>query len=156
MLDRFRELGINGFHIKGYGSPATSLLDSMLLFFEISKYDGSVGLFFLINAILGMSALDILGSEEQKQKILPQVMKLEKFMSYGLTEPLKGSEAITLDTTARKVEGGYLINGAKRWIGNGAMADYFLIWATNVNDNNKVQGFIMEKGDKGFEVQKMV
>jgi len=83
-------------------------------------------------------------------------MKYEKFLSYGLTEPLNGSDASTLDTTATKVEGGYLINGEKRWIGGGSYADYHIIWATNVSDNNKVQGFILEKGDKGFTAQKIL
>ena len=77
-------------------------------------------------------------------------------MAYGLTEPYKGSEAINLDTTVKKVEGGYVINGAKRWIGSGAMADTFLIWATNVSDKNKIQGFVVDRGTKGFTTKKMI
>jgi glutaryl-CoA dehydrogenase len=137
-LDGLRELGINGFHIKGNGSPGLSLIDSLVIFSEISSFDGSIGLFFLVNSILGMSTLDILGSEEWKAKILPDAVKLNKFMGYALTEPFKGSEAINLDTIVTKVDGGYIMNGAKKWIGNGPIADYLLVWAKNVSDKDKI------------------
>jgi alkylation response protein AidB-like acyl-CoA dehydrogenase len=69
---------------------------------------------------------------------LPKAMKLEQLMGYALTEPLKGSEAINLDTTVTKVEGGYIINGKKRWIGNGTNAEHLLVWARNVSDKHKI------------------
>jgi glutaryl-CoA dehydrogenase len=137
-LEGFRELGFNGFHIKGYGAPGLSLIDSLMIFAEIGSFDGSMSLFFLVQSILGMSTLDILGSEEWKAKILPDAVKMTKFMGYALTEPFKGSEAISLDTVVTKVDGGYIMNGAKKWIGNGPMADYLLVWAKNVSDKDKI------------------
>jgi len=137
-LEGFRQLGFNGFHIKGYGAPGLSLIDSMMIFTEISKFDGSMGLFFLVDNILGMSTLDLLGSEEWKEKILHDAVKFNKLMGYALTEPFKGSEAISLDTVVTKVEGGYIMNGAKKWIGNGPIADYLLVWAKNVSDKDKI------------------
>jgi len=97
-----------------------------------------MGLFFLVDNILRMSTLDLLGSEEWKDKILPDAVKFNKLMGYALTEPFKGSEAISLDTVVTKVEGGYIMNGAKKWIGNGPIADYLLVWAKNVSDKDKI------------------
>jgi alkylation response protein AidB-like acyl-CoA dehydrogenase len=73
-------------------------------------------------------------------------MTFEKHISFGLTEPSNGSDASALMTSAKKVEGGYLINGEKRWIGNATFADYICCWSKNLSDNDKVQGFIVEKG----------
>jgi acyl-CoA oxidase len=74
---------------------------------------------------------------------------LKKIACFGLTEPDNGSDATNMQTTARKVEGGYIINGRKRWPGNGSIADLTIVWAKNVSDGNKIQGFVVEKGMKG-------
>jgi glutaryl-CoA dehydrogenase len=68
---------------------------------------------------------------------------------FGLTEPNNGSDATSMQTFAKKVEGGYILNGKKRWPGNGTIADLTVIWAKNVSDGNKIQGFVVEKGMKG-------
>jgi acyl-CoA oxidase len=70
-------------------------------------------------------------------------------LCFALTEPENGSDATGMTTTATKVEGGYLLNGKKRWPGNGRLADYTIVWAKNASDGNKIQGFIVEKGMKG-------
>lgn len=80
---------------------------------------------------------------------------MNKILSFGLTEPDHGSDASALGTTATKVEGGYLINGQKRWIGNGTWADYLCIWARNTSDNNNVQCFVVTKGSKGLRTSKI-
>ena len=81
-------------------------------------------------------------------------MKFEKIFSFGLTEPQNGSDATNLKSTAKKVEGGYLINGEKRWIGNGTLGDV-IVWARNLDDGKRIQAFIVEKGSPGFFPTKM-
>jgi len=80
---------------------------------------------------------------------------MDKLICFGLTEPLNGSDASGLRTTAKKVEGGYLLNGSKKWIGNGMVADYLTIWAKNLDDGGRIQGFIVRKGAKGLSTSKI-
>lgn len=125
-------------------------MEAGAIYYELGLYDGSLGLFmFIINA-LGVSVIDNCGSEEQKQRFIPELISFKKISCFGLTEPEYGSDATNMGTTARKVEGGYILNGKKRWPGNGDKADYSIIWAKNVSDKNKLQGFIVEKGTKGY------
>jgi alkylation response protein AidB-like acyl-CoA dehydrogenase len=70
--------------------------------------------------------------------MLPDAMALKKIVSFGLTEPDFGSDATSLQTNAKKVEGGYVLNGCKRWIGNATFAHYIIIWARNVDEGNKI------------------
>ena len=84
-----------------------------------------------------MSVIDALGDEEQKQRLLVPGMKFEKIFCFGLTEPLNGSDATGLKTTAKKVEGGYILNGQKRWIGNATFGDV-CVWARNEADGNRI------------------
>lgn len=78
---------------------------------------------------------------------------MKKQSCFCLTEPDFGSDATGMSTTARKVEGGYLINGEKRWPGNAKEADWSIVWAKNLSDGNKIQGFIVDKGSKGHSVE---
>jgi acyl-CoA oxidase len=80
---------------------------------------------------------------------------MDKFISFGLTEPDYGSDATSLKTTATKVDGGYIINGAKKWPGSGTFADYVTVWARNSGENNKIQGFIVPKTAKGYTATKI-
>ena len=84
-----------------------------------------------VHSSLGLSSVHHLGSEEQRKKFLPDGLSLKKIYAFGLTEPDYGSDASSLQTTAKKVEGGYSITGKKRWIGNATFADYIIIWAKN-------------------------
>ena len=86
---------------------------------------------------------------------MPSLILFEKFISFGLTEPSGGSNASDPLTIARKVPGGYILNGHKRWMGQGTYADFNIIWAKNVDDGGKVQGFVVEKGSKGFSNKKI-
>ena len=104
---------------------------------------------------LGQSVVEQCGNEEQKQRILPDTIALKKFICYALTEPTNGSDATNLLTTAKKTAGGYLLNGKKRWIGNATFADYIIVWARNVEEGNKIQAFVVEKGSRGLTTTKI-
>ena len=81
-------------------------------------------------------------------------MKFERIYSFGLTEPEYGSDASSLKTSARKVEGGWVLNGQKRWIGNGTISDV-IVWARNVDDGNRIQGFVVDKDSPGMRATKI-
>lgn len=121
----------------------------------MAKVDLSMTTFVVVHNSIGTSVVDKLGSEEQRKRILPEAIKYNKIMCFGLTEPDYGSDASSLKTTAKKVDRGYLINGMKRWIGNATFADYLIIWARNEAEGGKVQGFIVEKGSKGLSTKKI-
>ena len=97
----------------------------------------------------------MLGSDEQRKNLLPDAVALKKILAFGLTEPDYGSDASSLKTSAKKVEGGYVINGKKRWIGNATFADYIIVWARNTSDNNNIQAFVVTKGSKGLKTTKI-
>ena len=103
-----------------------------------------------------MAVIDALGDDAQRARILPALMNLDCFISFGLTEASGGSNASDPGTNARKVPGGYVLNGVKRWIGQGTYADYIVVWAKNVDDGNRVQGFVVEKGSPGLKTEKMM
>mmetsp|Transcript_19714 Transcript_19714/g.26669 ORF Transcript_19714/g.26669 Transcript_19714/m.26669 type:complete len:119 (+) Transcript_19714:392-748(+) len=108
----------------------------------------------MVHNAIGMMVINELGDEEQKERLLPKGISFEKFFCFGLTEPDNGSDASGLKTSARKVEGGWLLNGEKRWIGNATFGDV-IVWARNEDDGGKVQAFVVEKGSKGFSTKKI-
>jgi acyl-CoA oxidase len=99
-----------------------------------------------------MLTLQQCGSEQQKQKWLPKLAKIEAIGAFGLTEPDAGSDASGLKTTAKKVPGGWLLNGQKRWIGNASFADVTIIWARNL-ETNDINAFLVEKNTPGFSTE---
>jgi alkylation response protein AidB-like acyl-CoA dehydrogenase len=155
LLPKLKEIGVNGYHIKEFGGPGLNSSEVGAVVYEMAKVDASIMTFFTVHNSIGMAVVDLLGNEEQRQRILPDGIQLKKILSFGLTEPDFGSDATSLQTSAKKVEGGYLINGCKRWIGNATFADYIIIWAKNVDDGNKIQGFLVEKGSKGLVTKKI-
>ena len=86
--------------------------------------------------------------------MLTRGIKFEKIFCFGLTEPENGSDATGLKTSARKVEGGWVLNGTKRWIGNATLGDV-IVWARNEDDGGRIQAFVVEKGSAGFMPKKM-
>jgi len=95
------------------------------------------------------------GSEEQKQKYLPKLASGEWIGCFGLTEPDAGSDPGGMKTRAVKTEGGYRLIGSKMWISNSPIADVFVVWAKSEAHDNKVRGFILEKGMKGLSAPKI-
>ena len=100
-----------------------------LVSMEWARADGSIGTFFGVHSNLAMQSIDMLGSDEQKDRWLEPMARLEAIGAFGLTEPEHGSDAVALETGARNVGGDWVLDGRKRWIGNGSIADVVLIWA---------------------------
>jgi glutaryl-CoA dehydrogenase len=98
-----------------------------------------------------MKSIAMLGSEEQKERWLPPMARLEQFGAFALTEPNHGSDSVALETSARRVGDSYVINGAKRWIGAGSIADVVVVWARD--EEGKVGGFLVEGGTPGYDAQ---
>jgi len=156
LLPALKELNLGGVGLQGYGCRGGSGLLAGLVAMEMARVDTSVATFFGVHSGLAMSSIYLGGSEEQKQKWLPPMARLEKVGCFGLTEPLVGSGASGgLTTTAKREGDTWIINGQKRWIGNSPWCDISIIWARDVTDN-QVKAFIVEnKTTPGFKVEKM-
>ena len=152
-LDLYRrlgELGLIGDGLEGYGCPSMSATAAGLIAMELNRCDGSVGTFCGVQGGLAMRSIHMHGSEEQKQRWLPAMARCEKLGAFALTEPGHGSDSVSLETEARRDGDEYVINGAKRWIGNGSMADVVVLWARDTEDM-QVKGFLIEKGTPGYD-----
>jgi glutaryl-CoA dehydrogenase len=121
---------------------------------ELNRGDGSLGTFLGVQAGLAMQSIAMLGSAEQKQRWLPGMAALDKLGAFALTEPLHGSDSVGLETEARRHGDEWVINGSKKWIGNGSVADVVVVWARDVADK-QVKGFLVEKGTAGYDARRM-
>lgn len=153
LIPKIAALNIAGGSLKGYGCPGMSATATGLIALELARGDASICTFFGVHSGLAMSSIAMLGSEEQKQRWLPTMARMEKIGAFGLTEPNHGSDAVALETSAHKVGNEYVLNGEKRWIGNASFADVVIIWARD--DEGKVGGFLVEKGTAGFNTEVM-
>ena len=156
LLPAFRELGIGGLGMQGYGCRGGSIRLFGFAQMEMARVDPSFATFFGVHDGLAMGSIYLGGSEEQKQKWLPPMARLEKIGCFGLTEPLVGSgTGGGLTTTAKREGDTWVLNGQKKWIGNAPWCDVSIIWARDVADN-QVKGFIVEnKTTPGFSVEKI-
>src|SRR5215813_3872935 len=156
VLPAFKELNVGGLGIQGYGCPGGSQLLVGLVAMEMARFDASIATFFGVHSGLAMGSIALVGSEEQKQKWLPPMARMEKIGCFALTEPLVGSgTGAGLTTTAKREGDAWVLNGQKRWIGNATWCDLSIIWARDVADN-QVKGFIVEnKTTPGFSVEKI-
>lgn len=136
------ELPIMGGMLQGYSCAGLDAVQLGLVRYELAKGDGSVGTFYGVQSGLAMGSVGLLGSEEQKSRWLPALARLEKIGAFGLTEPLRGSDAAHVLTTARRQGDSYILNGAKRWIGNAPIADWLIIWARD--EQGQFGGFVIE------------
>ena len=150
LMRRLAELGLYGEDIAGYGCPGMSPLARGLVNMELHRGDGSVGTFLGVQSGLAMKSIDLLGSEEQKERWLPAMAQLEAIGAFALTEPDHGSDSVALETSARRDGDAWVLDGAKRWIGNGSIADVVVVWARSAEDG-QVKGFLVEKDMPGFE-----
>ena len=122
LVPKIAQLGVVGGAITGYGCPGLSRLAAGMVTLELSRGDGSVNTFLGVQNGLAMGSINMLGSEEQKQRWLPAMARLDKVGAFALTEPGHGSDSVGLETTARRDGDHWVLNGAKRWIGNGNIA----------------------------------
>ena len=152
LVNRLGELELVGDGLAGYGCPAMDPFSAGLVQMELSRGDGSLGTFVGVQAGLAMRSIAMHGSEEQKRQWLPAMAKLEKIGAFALTEPEHGSDSIALETSAARVGDSYVINGSKKWIGNGTIADVVVVWARDVEDR-EVKGFLVEKGTAGYDAR---
>src|SRR6266550_2596073 len=134
LIQQLGKLGIVGDGIEGYGCPPMSPIANGLISLELNRGDGSLGTFLGVQGGLAMQSIAMLGSETQKQHWLPAMAQLDKLGAFALTEPLHGSDSVALDSSARRDGDGWVINGAKKWIGNGTLADVVVVWARDVAD----------------------
>ncbi len=152
LVEQLAKLGIVGDGIDGYGCPPLDPLSAGLIHMELSRGDGSLGTFVGVQAGLAMQSIAQCGSEEQKLRWLPPMARLDKIGAFALTEPDHGSDSVALDTTARRDGGSYVLDGAKKWIGNGTIADVIVVWARDTSDG-KVKGFLVEQGTPGYQAR---
>ncbi|MGW7259139.1 acyl-CoA dehydrogenase family protein [Streptomyces sp. NPDC054834] len=152
LVPKLAQLGIAGFQVPGYGSPGMSNVTAGVVIMELARGDLSMSTFMGVHSALSMMSIALLGSEEQKQRFLPQMARLEKIGAFGLTEPAHGTDVVKLETTAHRDGDSYVLNGHKRWIGNATFADYVIIWARG-DDDGHVGGYVVEKGTPGFEAE---
>ncbi|SDO20725.1 acyl-CoA dehydrogenase family protein [Geodermatophilus sp. DSM 45219] len=153
LVPKLAELGIAGGTIEGYGCPGMSNVAAGLVAAELARADGSVGTFNGVHSFLAMQSIAMLGDEEQRERYLPAMARLEKIGAFGLTEPAHGSDAVGLETSARRDGDGFVLTGAKKWIGNGTIADHVLIWARG--EDGAVGGYVVDKGTPGYEARVM-
>ena len=145
------ELGILGASIKGYGCAGVGYVSYGLITREIERIDSSYRSAFSVQSSLAMYAIYQFGSEAQKEDLLPQMATGNLIGCFGLTEPDAGSDPGSMTSNAKKVEGGYKLNGSKTWITNAPVADVFIIWAKD--EQGVLRGFIARKDFKGLDTK---
>ena len=148
----FREMGDLGFLgptvSPQYGGAGANDISYGLIAAEIERVDSGYRSMFSVQSSLVMLPIETFGTQAQKEKFLPQLAKGHWIGCFGLTEPNHGSDPAGLSTRARKTEGGFTLHGNNTWISNSPIADVFLVWAKD--DNDEIRGFILEKGMKGL------
>jgi glutaryl-CoA dehydrogenase len=153
LVPKIAELGLAGGVIEGRGCPGMSATAAGLVSMEWARADGSIGTFFGVHSNLVMQTIDLLGSDEQRDRWLPPMAAMEAIGAFALTEPEHGSDAVALETRVRRDGDAYVLDGRKRWIGNASFADVVVVWARG--EDGHVGGYLVEKGTPGFEATVM-
>jgi len=150
LIPKLAGLNIAGTVIEGYGCPGMSRMAAAQVSVELSRGDGSINTFMGVHSGLAMGSINALGSEDQKQRFLPPMARLERIGAFALTEPDHGSDSVALETSARREGDTWVLNGAKRWIGNASYAHTVVIYARDVEDG-QVKAFVLERNpDEDF------
>src|SRR5215218_5114808 len=147
IVPEFAELGLLGMHLPGYGCAGKSAVEYGLACMELEAGDSGLRTFVSVQGSLAMSAIHKFGSEEQKQEWLPPMARGEKIGCFGLTEPTAGSDPASMKTFARKEGSDWVLNGEKRWIGMGTIADVAVVWART---DDGIRGFLVPTDAPGF------
>ena len=152
LLPGLGELGImGGTFSPEYGCAGWNNVSYGLAIAELARGSGSMATFLHVQSGLAMAAIHELGSEEQKRRWLPGMARCEKIGCFGLTEPDAGSDPGSLATTAVEADGGYVLDGEKKWIGNASFADVAVIWART--GDGKISGFLVEGDNPGLHTE---
>jgi glutaryl-CoA dehydrogenase len=147
LVPELASLGLLGSSIEGYGCAGLNGVSYGLICQELERGDSGIRSFVSVQSSLCMYPIYAFGSEAQKQKYLPGMARGELIGCFGLTEPHGGSDPANMKTHARRRGKDWVINGAKMWITNGAIADLCIVWAQT---DEGIRGFIVEKGTPGF------
>ena len=150
---KFGQAGFLGIGLEGYGCPGGSAVMYGLVARAIEGCDSAYRSAMSVQSSLVMYPIHSYGTEDQKQRYLPKLASGEHVGAFGLTEPDHGSDAGGLKTRAKKVDGGYRLNGAKMWITSSPIADTFVVWAKDEADD--IRGFILERGMEGLSTPKI-
>jgi glutaryl-CoA dehydrogenase len=153
IMKEMGELGLLGPMLEGYGCAGVSQVAYGLIAREVERVDSAYRSTLSVQSSLVMYPIYSFGSEEQKQKYLPKLASGEFIGCFGLTEPDGGSDPSAMITRLKKNGTGYTLSGAKQWITNSPVADVFVVWAKN--DDNEIVGIVLEKGMKGLEAPKI-
>ncbi len=148
LMPELARLGLFGMHLDGYGLPGASAVAYGLTCLELEAGDAGVRSAVSVQGSLAMFPIWRFGSEEQKERWLPQMHAGDVIGCFGLTEPDAGSDPGSMRTHARRDGSDWILNGAKMWITNGTIADVAIVWART--DDGQIRGFIVEKGTPGF------
>ena len=144
------EKGLLGMHLSGYGCAGKSAVEYGLACMELEAGDSGLRTFVSVQGSLAMSAIHKFGSEEQKNEWLPKLAKGEAIGCFGLTEPEAGSDPASMKTFARKEGSEWVLNGRKRWIGMGTIADVAVVWAQT---DDGIRGFLVPTETRGFSAR---
>lgn len=153
ILKEMGALGLLGAYLDGYGCAGVSQNAYGLIAREMERVDSGYRSALSVQSSLVMYPIHTFGSEEQKQKYLPNLAAGTMIGCFGLTEPDGGSDPSSMRTNAKKTQGGFILNGSKQWITNSPIADIAIVWART--EDGDINGFIIERGMKGFETPKI-
>ncbi len=150
------EMGLLGATIpEEYGGLGAGYVSYGLIAREVERVDSGYRSMMSVQSSLVMYPVHAYGSEEQRRKYLPGLASGQLIGCFGLTEPDAGSDPAGMKTTAKKTDGGYVLNGAKMWISNSPIADVFVVWAKSEAHGGKIRGFVLEKGMPGLSAPKI-
>ena len=157
--DIFREMadmGLLGSTIpESYGGLGAGYVAYGLIAREVERVDSGYRSMMSVQSSLVMYPIYAYGTEQQRQRYLPKLASGEMIGCFGLTEADAGSDPASMSTRATKIDGGYRLQGSKMWISNSPIADVFVVWAKSEAHDNKIKGFVLEKGAKGLSAPKI-
>ena len=155
IMNEMGALGLLGATIDGYGCAGVNYVSYGLVAREVERIDSGYRSAMSVQSSLVMHPIHAYGNEAQREKWLPKLASGDMVGCFGLTEPGAGSDPSSMITRATKVDGGYIVHGAKMWITNSPIADVFIVWAKDTSDGDTIRGFVLEKGMKGLSAPKI-
>ena len=151
LIPEMAQMGLRGFKLNEFGGRGRNNVSFGLVCQELERGDSGLRSFVSVMNALVIYPIYTFGTDMQKQRWLPELVKGKKIGCFGLTEPEAGSDPQSMKTTAEKTRGGYVLNGRKMWITNGSIADVAVVWAKT--EDGQIRGFLVEKGMPGFSAR---